>query len=46
MDAIAQPKLQEKSNSYAYRSCINEGIGFAALCCLIKTKNNSCNGWL
>jgi hypothetical protein len=27
---LVNQKLQEKSNSYAYRSCI-EGIGFAAL---------------
>jgi F-type H+-transporting ATPase subunit c len=32
MDAIArQPEASGKSNSYAYCSCINEGIGFAAL---------------
>jgi hypothetical protein len=26
-----QPEASGKSNSYAYRSCICEGIGFAAL---------------
>jgi hypothetical protein len=33
---LVSQKLQENSNSYAYRSCISEGIGFAALFAVIK----------
>jgi hypothetical protein len=47
MDAIArQPEASGKSNSYAYRSCINWRIGFAALFAVIKIQKTIVNGWL
>jgi F0F1-type ATP synthase membrane subunit c/vacuolar-type H+-ATPase subunit K len=47
MDAIArQPEARKIQTAMLIAAAI-EGIGFAALFCLIKNpRNNSCNGWL